>query len=316
LVGCATIFNHYFIDLWRDDVLCTMNRIIFVSLVCFFVPISLAAQGPLDGYMKGRGHFDLAPSFSIMRAKTFIGGASEVYNAAFSGEMLSVFAAYGITDRFDVVASVPYMFTDGQNGLQDGGFYAKYSMIEAKGSKIGRFRLIAGMGVSLPLSNYEPTAAGAIGQKATVVPARLIAQWETRWGPFINLTGGYNWRLDDYEETDIARIRQVRPGYNPAAPPNYATFLLKAGFPAAHYYLDAWVEHQRTADGAGSDYLPNVPDLPQAYGVSYWQIGGTAYYSEHGQRGVFISGANILSGRNVSRLWRLTAGVVFKFGPK
>jgi hypothetical protein len=293
-----------------------LNRIIFIGLLYGLLPFFLTAQGPLDGYMKGRGNFDLAPSFSIMRAKTFIGGASTVYDAPFSGEMLSVFAAYGVTDRFDLVASVPYMFTEAQNGLQDGGFYAKYSIIEVKESSIGRFRLIAGTGVSLPLSDYEPTAAGAIGQKATVVPARLIAQWETRLGPFINLTGGYNWRLDDYSATDIARIRQLRPEYNPAAPPNYSTFLLKAGLPAAHYYLDAWVEYQRTADGAGSDYLPNVPDLPQAYGVSYWQIGGTAYYSEHGRRGIFISGARILSGRNTSQLWRLTAGVVFKFARK
>jgi hypothetical protein len=290
-----------------------MNNRVFFTFVIFSVAThSLLAQGALDGYMKGRGNFDLAPSFSIMRAPTFIGAAQQEYDAPFSGEMLSLFATYGVTDRFDLVATVPYLFTESQNGLQDGGFYAKYQVVKIENKQLGQLRLIAGTGVSLPLSDYEPTAAGAIGQKATVVPARLIAQWDTRWGPFLNLTGGYNWRLDDYADEDLADVRLIRPNYNPAPPPNYATFLLKAGLPAAHYYLDAWVEYQHTAPDAGSDYSPGVADLPQAYGVSYWQVGGTAYYSENGRRGIFLSGSNMLSGRNVSRLWRLSVGLVFK----
>ncbi len=277
-----------------------------------FAAQSLVAQGPLDGYMKGKGHLDLAPSFSYMRATDFAGAGGTRFAEPYTGYMLSVFAEYGVTDRFDLVATVPYVITSGQKGLQDGGFYAKYQVIKAKAGQLGYLRLIGGVGASLPLSGYEPTATGALGQRALAVPARAILQWDTKWGPFVNLTGGYNWRLDDYRDSDVARVRAVRPDYSPDAPPGYSTVLVKIGLPAKQYYLDAWWELQHTPADKGSDYVQGVLDLPQAYGVRYSQVGGTIYYSETGKRGVFLSGAKILDGRNVSRVLRLTGGFVVK----
>jgi hypothetical protein len=286
-------------------------RIVFF-LLAFALTVTSKAQGPLDGYMKGRGHLDLAPSFSYMRAANFVGANDVTYEEPYRGGLVSVFAAYGITDRFDVVATIPYIFTSTQRGLQDGGLYVKYRPVMIESKKNGRLSIIGGMGVSGPLSNYEPLAAGALGQRAVVVPGRLIVQWDTPLGLFINATGGYNWRLDALQDDDIARIRQQRPAYQPIDPPGFATYMLKLGFPAAHYYVDGWIEYQHTAENQGTDYVPNVPDLPQAYGVSYTQVGGTIYYSESGHRGVFVSAGYILGGRNVSRIMRLTGGFVLK----
>jgi hypothetical protein len=289
-----------------------MLRYLIFTCCTFLTTTLVHSQGPLDGYLKGAGHLDLAPSFSWLTARQLDGADGQVYDESFRGNLLSLFAEYGITERFDLVATLPYTFTSTQNGLQDGGLYVKYRPVLLESAHIGRLGVVLGTGVSGPLSNYEPTAAGAIGQRAVLVPARLIAQWETPLGVFFNLTGGWNWRLDHLKEADIARIRQQRPGYNPNDPPHYATFLGKIGFPSAHYYLDAWYEWQYTPNNAGADYVPNVPDLPQAYGVSYSQIGGTAYYSENGRRGVYLSGGYILGGRNTSRILRLTVGAVFK----
>ena len=177
---------------------------------------------------------------------------------------------------------------------------------------MGRLGVLFGTGASFPLSDYEPTATAALGQKAVTVPARLIVQWETPLGIFFNLSGGYNWRLDDLQETDIAAIRRVRPNYQPIDPQDFSTILFKVGLPTKHYYLDAWVERQFTSGGA--DYVENVVDLPQAYGVSYTQIGGTAFYSERGRNGVYLSSGYILGGRNVSRILRVTLGAVLKIG--
>jgi hypothetical protein len=127
---------------------------------------------------------------------------------------------------------------------------------------------------------------------------------------FLNLTGGHHFRVDELRATDIRSIQQDRPDYVPVAPQDFSTLLVKIGFPAKHYYLDGWVEWQHTRGGA--DYVPNVPDLAQAYGVSYTQVGGTAYYSDNGRTGFFLSGGYILNGRNTSRILRLTFGMVFK----
>lgn len=303
LRNCAT--DH------RSPITSYMNRFCCFLLVCFLCHIGQAfAQGPLDGYLKGRKALDVAPSFSVLSAQKLDGAGGKTYSTPYRGNMLSLFAEYGVTHNFDLVATGAFVFTEARSGLQDGGLYVKYRPLYVETGKTGKLGVLFGTGASFPLANYEPTAAGAIGQKAVTVPGRLIVQYETPFGVFFNLTGGYNWRLDQLKEEDIAVVRQNRPDYQPIDPANFSTFLFKIGFPAKHYYLDAWIEQQSAKGGA--DYVPEVPDLPQAYGVSYTQFGGTVFYSESGRNGFFLSGAYIARGRNVSRVLRVTGGLVVK----
>lgn len=287
-----------------------LGSILGVCLYCFggFA----FAQGPLDGYLKGKGVLDLAPSFSVMSARQLDGAPGQTYALPYRGNMLSLFAEYGLTARIDVVATGAYVFTSARSGLQDGGVFVKYSPWQWEGASKGKFRLLLGTGAAFPLANYEPGVTGALGQKAVLLPLRLIAQYESPWGPFINLSGGYNRRFDRPATNDIARIRQQRPDYEAPRPPSSATALLKIGLPARHYYIDAWIERQQSFGGV--DYVPDLPDLPQVYGVSYTQAGGTLFYSEHGGSGFYFSGAYIFQGRNVSRILRVTGGIVIRIG--
>lgn len=286
-----------------------MLAILLLNIVAGF---SLTwAQGPLDGYMKGAKNLDIALSFSGMKAQQFNGANGSVFDLPYRGSLINFFAEYGVTDRLDVVVSVPYVYTVQNSGLQDGGLYIKYRPLRLALGGAGYLNAIGGVGSSFPLSDYAPVTAGALGQKAVVVPVRAIVQFESKPGVFLNLTGGYNWRLDEISERDLSVILQQRPDYQVVRPKSYATFLAKIGLPAAHYYLDAWIERQVTQGGA--DFVPDVPDLPQAYGVSYWQFGGTAYYSDNGKTGFYVSFGKILSGRNVSQIFRLTGGIVLKF---
>ena len=281
-------------------------------LLLLLLPQIGFAQGPLDGYMKGKGVLDLAPSFSFNSASKFEGAGGIRYDEAYKGQLFSLFAEYGLTEKFDLVATAAAVFTPLQSGLQDGGLFVKYRPVYAPLGQAGKLGVVFGTGATFPLSNYEPTATGALGQKAVTVPAKLILQWESPVGLFLNLTGGYHFRLDDLNEANIAVIRKQRPDYSPEKPQNFTTVLLKLGLPAEHFYLDGWVEWQHTSGGA--NYVQNVPDLPQAYGVSYTQIGGTAYYSDTGRTGFYLSTGFILKGRNTSLIQRITFGMVFKMG--
>jgi hypothetical protein len=283
--------------------------IIRIFAVLLF-PLVAAAQGPLDGYMKGKGVLDLAPSISFNSARKFEGANGKIYDEVYKGQMFSLFAEYGLTEKFDLVAVAAAVFTPIQSGLQDGGLFAKYRPVQVKLGKAGKLGVIFGTGASFPIGNYEPTATGALGQNAFTVPARVILQWESPLGLFLNLTGGYHFRIDDLKEADIALVRKKRPDYEPIDPQDFTTFLVKVGFPAKHFYLDGWAEWQHTNSGA--DYVQNVPDLPQAYGISYTQVGGTAFYTDNGRNGCYLSGGYILGGRNTSRIQRITIGMVFK----
>jgi hypothetical protein len=283
-----------------------MIRILFLLLFSY----STFAQGPLDGYLKGKGKLDLAPSFSFNSASKFAGNSGKMYDVGFKGQLLSVFGEYGLSDRFDLVATGAYVFTSEQSGLQDGGLYAKYRPYYENVGKIGKLGVLFGTGASFPIGKYEILKNGALGQRAIAVPAKLILQLETKSGIFINLTGGYNWRLDNLKDEDVAAILLKRPNYIAIEPQNYTTALFKIGFPTKHYYLDAWVERQQT--NGGTDFEEGVIDLPQSYGVSYTQIGGTAYYSENGKYGFYLSSGYILGGRNTSQVLRITLGSVLK----
>lgn len=271
---------------------------------------ALYGQGPFDGYLKGKGNLDIAPSFSSNTFDQFQGADQQRYDLSYRGYLLSIFAEYGLTKNLDLIGTGAYIFTPLKDGLQDGGLFVKYRFLRRQIAGNFNLHLLAGSGLAFPLSDYEPTANGALGVKAITLPARLIVQLETPVGLFINITGGYNWRLDRASKGDVAAVRISRPDFEAQAPANYTSLLLKVGFPAAHYYLDAWYEWQYTP--GGTDYLPGVVDLPQLYGVSYNQIGGTAYYSESGKMGFHISSAYIFSGRNVGEIFRLTGGVVVK----
>ncbi|MCB9333160.1 MAG: hypothetical protein H6574_18995 [Lewinellaceae bacterium] len=284
---------------------------ITVALLCVLITIDIAAQGPLDGYLKGKGVLDLAPSISFNSAKSIAGAGGQTFDVGYKGSLLGLFAEYGLSERIDVVGTAAYVFTSSQSGLQDGGLFLKYRPVYTQLAGAGRLGLLVASGLGFPLADYEPTSSGALGQRAVILPARLILQWEMPIGLFFNLTGGYNWRFDRLREQDVAAVRKERPDYQPTQPADFSTVLFKLGFPSARFYLDTWLEWQHTH--GGNDYVPGIPDLPQAFGVSFTQIGGTVYYSETGKSGFYLSSGYILGGRNVSRILRLTAGMVFKF---
>lgn len=283
-----------------------MSRLLFF----FFLPCWLGAQGPLDGYLKGKGRLDIAPSFSFNSARKFLGAGGSAYDEVYHGQMLSLFAEYGLTRHIDLVGNAAAVFTPTQSGLQDGGLFVKYRPVYESLGKAGKIGCLLGTGASFPLRNYSPTATGALGQKAISMPFKIIVQWETPLGLFFNLTGGYHLRLDKLSEADIETIRANIPDYQAINPKNFTTWLAKAGFPAAHFYIDGWVEYQHTT--GGNNYVPHVPDLAQAFGVSYTQVGGTVYYSDQGKNGFYLSGGYMLKGRNVGKIQRLTVGLVLK----
>ncbi len=295
---------------------CSRPLTLALSLACALsgtVATDGLCQGPIDGYMKGAGELDVALGLSSTGASTFVGGGGEAVRLGFRAQLVGLFGAYGISERINVVASVPYVITDATSGLQDGALFAKglfWRKPFRKGERqVGSLDVIGALGVQIPLSDYEVVANGAIGQRAKVVQPRLLAQWNGT-GYFVSALAGYNYRFDGLDEGRLAQIQLTRPGYRPEQPHDNVNVLVRAGYPGHRLYLDAWVEFQRTL--GGGNFTADVEELAQAYDVDYQQAGGTVYYSETAHWGFAASGARVLGGRNTSAFWRLTATVVYK----
>ena len=272
-----------------------------------------SGQGPIDGYVKEKGALDVALGMSLTGATDFVGGDGATVRQEFRGRLLGLYAAYGVTDDFDVIASVPYVITATTHGLQDGGVYGKYRLLSKpfgpEDERAGTLDVIAAAGVQVPLSDYEVVASGAIGQRARLVQPRLVTQWNGR-GYFVSAVAGYNYRFDGLDPQELARIQETRPGYRPEQPADQITGLLRAGVPGRRFYVDGWLEVQRTL--GGEDFTAGVEELVQAYRVDYDQVGGTLYYSESDHWGFAASAARVIGGRNTSAFWRMTGTVVWR----
>lgn len=290
----------------------------FMRLLLFVIMLSasgfLFGQGAIDGYLKAKGEADIAVGLSATGADVFIGGDGTEHNFPFRGQLVSVFGIYGINDKLNLIANIPLVITSATSGLQDGGFYLKglakrWTMGQNQEKSLD---LLGAFGVSVPLSQYEVVAAGAIGQRAKVLQPRLVAQYNQP-GFFASTVLGYNYRFDELDLDVLREIQRSRPGYQPEQPQDFLTGLLRVGIPTSRFYADAWLEVQHTL--GGSDFIPDVEELPQAYRVNYQQVGGTVYYSEGPTWGFAASGAAFLGGENTSRLWRVSGTLIYKIRP-
>ena len=149
-------------------------------LVCFLLlPAIVKAQGPIDGYMKAKGEGDLALGFSLSGASDFLDGEGQAVDLGFNARMGSLFVAYGLHERINLVASVPYVITDNSSGLQDGQVFAKalisrFSLGGSEQSNAGSIDILGAFGIQAPLSRYEVVANGAAPIGSAVQSPRIF----------------------------------------------------------------------------------------------------------------------------------------------
>ncbi|HEY3403981.1 MAG TPA: hypothetical protein VGK59_11375 [Ohtaekwangia sp.] len=108
---------------------------------------------------------------------------------------------YGITDKINVIAMVPYMKIDASEGtlhemkgLQDLSIGVKYNFFQKNFEK-SSFNTFAVFNFSTPLSDYSPDFFPlSLGTQTTNLSYRLTANFRIEQGWFINASGAYTWR--------------------------------------------------------------------------------------------------------------------------
>jgi len=162
----------------------------------------LAAQGD-TGFLRGKGHYDVALSYTLDYYDHFwVGdmkvedpGVGEVERATYS-----LYGAYGLTDDLDLVLNANYVSaeSDGMAGfpdesdLQDLYLGAKWRAWET-GAGPGRFSAFLAPSIKLPMSDYEDNNVTAIGDGQIDLRFRGILHYQVGgfWG---SLESGYDRR--------------------------------------------------------------------------------------------------------------------------
>jgi hypothetical protein len=122
------------------------------------------------------------------------------------------FANYGVTDRLNVIATLPYVWTHasqgvlhGMSGFQDLSVTAKLSLLETPFTKAGSLRALVAVAGTTPVSDYTPDFLPlSIGSASSRLSARATLYFQARTGWFVNGSAAYTWR---------GKVKLDRPSY-------------------------------------------------------------------------------------------------------
>lgn len=230
------------------------------------------------------------------------------------------YADYGITNRIDVIASVPYVWTNasqgvllGMEGYQDITLAGKWAFLERPFTSKGTLRAIAVVSGTIPMTNYEPDFEPmSIGNQSKTISARTTLFWQSHAGWFGTGSAAYTWRsnitLDQsYYYTD----NQFYPT-NQVVMPHLFNYNLNGGYMNRGRMIFFTWSQQRT-EGGGDIRRQDMP-FPSNM-VNYSKIAVNTLYPLpipylH-DLAVQFNFDYIVDGRNIGRSMAFTTGLLY-----
>lgn len=282
---------------------------------------ALRAQSLVSGFMAGKGHGSFVVS-----------GTTEYYNSVYLApdkvqgvpvfrevrvNSVNLYGTYGITDKIDVIVSLPYIQSKGQaygttiddlnnlypaqgfantrQGLQDLTALLKFKSYSREiGSSI--LDLLGVVSVSTPVSDYQTnTGLGyiiAIGNHATKTTALGVAHLKTASGIFATGQVGYSLRTTDVPN---ALVGEAKLGY--AGPKNY---------------FEGYASFQES--NGGTDITENGFDGTfTATRVNFIRIGASGYRPITNGFGLTLGISTYVAGSNIGKSTGGSAGITYNF---
>jgi len=179
-------------------VLCT-----FALFACLASP--LHAQTIDDGIMLSKHELLTGNFYSYDTWDEYWEGTLKRSNGnigTITTEVNTIAANYGVFDRFNVIGTVPYVWTrasqgvlHGINGFQDLTLAAKWSVLEKPMTSYGTLRTIVVVAAGIPMTDYNPELLPlSIGLGSTRVSWRGTLNYQSTPGWFLTGSTAYTMR--------------------------------------------------------------------------------------------------------------------------
>jgi hypothetical protein len=295
--------------------------LLLTMLACF--PGSLRAQTIDDGIMLPKHELFAGNLYSHDSWDQYWEGALERTNGNIGTltTQTDIWSAnYGVTNRLNVIAAVPYVWTrasqgvlQGQSGFQDITLAGKYSLFNRPATKYGLLRGIGVVSGGLPLTNYTPDFQPlSIGMASKRVSGRFTLNFQSHAGWFLNGSAAYTWR---------SNVTLDRPYYftedklfltSEVDMPNVVDGIAAAGYARNGLMAEAFYSQQRT-QGGGDIRRQDMPFVSNRINVA--RVGGMLMYPiPKLRRLVFeLSYAYTVDGRNVGQATTITTGFLYRY---
>lgn len=227
---------------------------------------------------------------------------------------------YGITDRLNIIAMVPYVWTNasqgvlhGMSGFQDLEAAAKYNALETALTSRGTLRAIFVVSIGMPMSDYiadfQPLA---IGVHAKNLSGRFTLNFQTKQGWFLNGSAAYAWR---------GKVTLDRPSYftdnqlfltDQVAMPDMFDYRVSVGYLKGG--LQAPISFsQHVTLGGGDIRRQDAPFISNR--MNFSKVDALVMYSLPKVKSLAIRamGTYTVDGRNVGQATTMTAGLLYTF---
>jgi hypothetical protein len=293
-------------------------RYCFAGCFCLFFTQTASAQTDADALMIPKNYYCAGVVYTNNSWKDYWEGTFKRNNGnigTLTTNTYTVVGNYGISNKLDVLFSVPYVTTNasagtlkGQSGVQDLTAALKWLAVQTEIGK-GIFSVHGILEGSIPLSNYEPNFLPvSIGLHSKTASVRALVNYQT--GRFFVAGAGQYIRRDNitidqnsYYTTQLVYSNQVYI-------PNGTNFLFSTGYRSLKLNVEAIV--QQSTDKGGFDIRKNDMPFP-GNRMNMTTAGGLVKYSL--QSGLeFTAGSNyVVSGRNVGQSTTIYGAVYYIF---
>jgi hypothetical protein len=293
-----------------------MKKIYFCCLLlCHFIA---NAQTEIDGIMMSKNQLCTGAIFQYGAWSNYWEGTFKRDNqnlGTVSNNNISINGNYGVTDKLNVIVSLPYIATKasagtlkGQSGLQDLSATIKYMPIEKTIGK-GIYSVYTIAGISIPTTNYVADYLPlSIGLQSRTATFRLMGDYQ-RGNFFTTVSAAYQKRAaitidrNAYFTTEMVYSNEV-------AMPDVININLRTGYRSGRLIAEAILDNQVTQ--GGFDITKNNMPFPSNT-MNALRIGMHTKYTFPSKEALSLVGGfnHVLDGRNVGQTNAIYAGFFY-----
>lgn len=302
------------------------NHFRFLGLLCASLGIITIAhaQTPLDGLMMPKGEICVALQYEQVTWDRYWEGSTIRLNqniGTFTRQTGMPMIVGGITDKVNVILSLPYVKTaasagqlTGVQGIQDLGISVKALFLEKSIGK-GKLTGFSNLSFSTPASNYlSDYMPFSLGFGANELGIRVIGKYELDEGPYVRISYAYLNRGTTQAEREF--YYADGPFYTSTMNvPDAYQGQLTLGSWLLNYRLRVEASLTTIRSASGDDIRPYCMPLPTNK-VDFDRVEGFAqyYFKNNGKGfGIIASYQQAISGRNMGQFSGYGLGITYQF---
>lgn len=286
------------------------------ALIAFLIPFFAKAQTLSDGIYMPKNYFCGGFMVGQDQFDTYWEGTTKRQNAnmgTMTMKSIGVMANYGISDKLNIIASLPYVKTQvsagtmsGMSGIQDLTVALKY-----KALKISDLSANIIVGGNIPASDYVAAFPLAIGNQSKTLFGRAMLHYLNPQGLTATAHATYSRRSNiKIDASNYYTDKNIFS--NEVEMPDVANVSFRAGYYSHRIEAEAYIEHNAVL--GGFDIRRNDLMFPSNKMIAT-RVGINAFYRIKPLHDLQIVAnyAYTLKGRNVGQATTMALGLMMAF---